>query len=420
MKLLWINNIAIPQIAKAAGVPSVPVGGWMVKLADELSERDGINLKIMFPYAVELDGKAGKIDFSSFQINPRKVKINHLGGQEQRIRKVIEEYQPDVVHIFGTEYEHSYVTVKVCEELGILDKVAVSIQGLVSIYSKHYYAYLEPKIIYGRTLRDIYKGNVADGKRMLQKSGEFEVETLKTVHHIIGRTEWDKACTGLINPKAVYHFNNEMLREAFYENRWNLETCEKHSIFMSQATLPLKGIHTALEALKILKIFYPDVKIYIAGKSYQAKSRWKLSYYEKYILKYIEKNDLKKQVEFVGFLDENNMCRQYLKAHVFVSASSIENSPNSVCEAMMLGVPVVSSMAGGVDSLITQEENGFYFQADAPYMLAHYIKKIFEDDSLANMISERARETAQKRHNVEEIIRGLMEIYQSIAGKLGG
>ena len=69
-----------------------------------------------------------------------------------------------------------------------------------------------------------------------------------------------------------------------------------HTIFMSQATLPLKGLHLAIEAVAILKSFYPDIKLRIAGKSYTQKPRHQLSRYELYVLELIKNNKLDQTV----------------------------------------------------------------------------------------------------------------------------
>ena len=52
------------------------------------------------------------------------------------------------------------------------------------------------------------------------------------------------------------------------------------------------------------------------------------------------------------------MKEQYLKANVFVSASSIENSPNSVLEAMAVGAPVVSSFVAFTETESLTEAYG--------------------------------------------------------------
>lgn len=416
MNILWINNIAIPQISEALGVKSVPVGGWMVKLANEISRVKNIHLSIAFPYQSIQNGKTGKISFYSFVLNEKQVLARNISQSEDRVTEIIRKVRPDVVHIFGTEGAHSYVVTEICKKLGISDKVVISIQGMVSVYSKHYTAFLQHKVVSGITIRDIYKGNVQSGAKRFSKLGQLEIKNIENVRHVIGRTDWDRACTMQINPKIQYHFNNEMLRDSFYVSpKWNINRCDKHSIFMSQATSPIKGLHLGLEAMTILKKEFPDITLYIAGKSYYEKSKYKHSYYEKYILEYIQRNDLRQFVHFTDFLNEQQMVNRYLKSHVFVSASSIENSPNSVCEAMMLGVPVVSSMVGGVANLLEHGKEGFYYQADAPYMLAYYVKQIFDNDELASNFSIASRQKAEIRHKVEYIVDDLIDIYDEIA-----
>lgn len=410
MKVLWFNNIVIPQIARAVGVPEVPVGGWMVKLADEVSQSDKIELTVAFPLAEDKDieGRIDRISYISFYNGNKK-------KQKDRIRQIIEKNSPDVIHVFGTEYEHSYIVAEICQMLGISHRVVISIQGLISVYARHYTAFLNERVIKGKTFRDIVKGNISQKKKRMEKYGELEVAAIKNVGHIIGRTDWDKACVERINPNAHYHFNNEMLRNSFYNAPgWDYKTCEKRTIFISQATMPIKGLHLALEAIAGLYEDYPDLKVYIAGKSYYEKKRWKLSNYEKYIIKFIERNNLKDTIFFTGFLSEKEMCKQYLRANVFVLSSSIENSPNSLCEAMMLGTPVISSMVGGISNLVEHGVTGFLYQADAPYMLEYYIRKLFENPDCAMKISGKARKTAIKRHNTEKIVTDLFDIYQKI------
>lgn len=412
MKVLWIINIAIPKIAAAADIREFPVGGWMVKLADELARR--VELSIAFPFKKKIVGETDGITYYTFHVDKGDENAIGCGKSGKQIRGIIEICKPDVVHIHGTEYVHSYIATEVCKDLHMVDKLVISIQGLTSICSRHYEAYLPNNIVEGKTLRDIYAGNVKAGKRRFQEAGFYEAKALKCVKHVIGRTDWDKACIHIINPNAEYHFCNEMLRDSFYEHMWSIEMCEKHSIFMSQAIMPIKGLHLALEALTYIKCDYPDTKLYIAGKSYYAKPKWKLSYYEKYILNYIDSHNLHDSVAFTGFLDEQAMCQRYLKSHVFVSASSVENSPNSVCEAMILGMPVVSSMVGGVSNLLKHGEEGYYYQADAPYMLAHYVETVFSDEEKAVHFGKCARRSALIRHDIKNIIENITDIYNRI------
>ena len=96
----------------------------------------------------------------------------------------------------------------------------------------------------------------------------------------------------------------------------------------------------------------------------------------------------------LGKLSEEEMKQQFLKSNVFVCASVLENSPNTVGEAMLLGVPVVASRAGGIPDMITDGSEGLLFETGNPADLASAVDKVFsqekdaEGDTLAVRISK--------------------------------
>ena len=94
------------------------------------------------------------------------------------------------------------------------------------------------------TNRDFIKqDNLKQQQSKFIKHGAFEIKALQKVKHIIGRTTWDRACAYQINPDAEYHSCNETLRDEFYKHNWDINNCEKHSIFVSQGSYPIKGLH---------------------------------------------------------------------------------------------------------------------------------------------------------------------------------
>ena len=254
--------------------------------------------------------------------------------------------------------------------------------------------------------------------KVFVKAGKYEEMALKKCKNVIGRTDWDRACVYQINPTAEYFFNNETLRPQFYNGQWNVNNCERHSVFISQGNYPIKGLHFAIEGLGIVKKEFPDLKVYVAGGDIvsheKMKPKWRRNAYSNYLIDLIEKNKLQDCIVFCGMLTEENMKKRFLRSNVFVSPSTIENSPNSVGEAMILGVPIVSSDVGGVKDMLNHKEEGFIYQLDAPYMLAYYISQIFRVDNVANAISERARVKACKTHSQENNAMVLKQIYRTI------
>lgn len=108
------------------------------------------------------------------------------------------------------------------------------------------------------------------------------------------------------------------------------------------------------------------------------------------------------------------MVNAYLDANVFVCPSSVENSPNSLGEAMLLGMPVVSSDVGGVKNMLVHNEEGYVYQHDAPYMLAYYIKKVFANTPDIQKMARKAQEHARVTHNLEKNVTDLYSIYKDI------
>lgn len=409
MKVLWVCNIVIPRISKAISEKPRNVGGWLTGISNALLSSDKVELAICFPYNKTIHGKTEKLEYFGLS-----------SGSSDEFESIIKEFEPDILHIWGTESKHSKNALVAAQKLNVLARSVVSIQGLVSIYAKHYYASLPHKVIRRWSISDVLvKGNIAVQKRKLEKRGLDEETAIKTAVNIIGRTDWDRACVERINPDAKYYFCNETLRDSFYSNagKWSYENCERHSIFVSQSHYPIKGFHLMLEALKDVVRVYPDTVLYTTGDSPFKKgisSFIRRSYYKKYIGKLINKYALTNNVVFLENLDEKQMCERFLKSNVFVCCSSIENSPNSLGEALLLGVPVVSSDVGGVKNMVKHETEGFVYPYDEPYMCAYYIKKIFADDELASRISKAGNIHGKALFDIEKNLNRLVEIYTEI------
>lgn len=421
MNILWLCNIPLPEISKKMDFPLSNRGGWLVGLANDLRNKEIFKLHICFPMTNIKDivsEETNSISYYAFpQSQPDPTKYN--SQIEEYLEEIIVKVNPDIIHIFGTEYPHTLAMVKVCQKLNIIDKVVINIQGLCSIIQHHYGNSLPRQLINSWTLRDIIRqDNIASQIKKFKKRGEFEVKALQQVKNVIGRTDWDRACTTQINSNVNYYFCNESLRDSFYQHKWSLESCNKYSLFVSQGGYPVKGLHVVLEALAIVKKKYPNVHLYIAGPNSISRNtlmnKLRMSSYSKYIGKLIKDNSLQDNITFTGDLSEKEMCQKYLKSHIFISGSSIENSPNSVGEAMLLGVPTISSDVGGVKNLLTHKKDGFIYQHDAPYMLAFYISEIFDNDELANSFSKNSILHAQKTHNREDNLKKLLDIYLSI------
>lgn len=414
MNVLWITNILFPeaeQLLIGSGELKAS-GGWMLGAANALLERGDCNLYIatvsnLVKKLTKLKGK--ELTYYVLPIGKGNTQKNleYIPYWQQ----IKQEIQPDVIHIHGTEYSHGHAYILACGS----ENVVLSIQGLLHAITPYYFAGIERKdILRYKTLKDYLRGSISDEQKSMEKRSLYEIETIRMVKHIIGRTSWDKIHTWAVNSSAVYHFCNETLRKEFYDGSvWNYYKCQKHSIFLSQAGYPLKGLHQVLKAMDVILRHYPDTIIRIAGSDITACSSWseiiRLSGYGLYIKKLIKKYHLKEKVFFVGYLNGEEMKQEYLRSNVFVCPSSIENSPNSLGEAQILGVPCVASYVGGIpDMMKGNEENLYRFEEET--MMAEKICRIFSNkDVQINMMEE-----AKKRHDRQQNSNQLYRIYKTI------
>lgn len=427
MKIMWVVNIIMPSLAKEYKLNDSVGGGWLVGLYMDLTRIKDIDLVICCPTdKSNLINECKLIEGTTYYFFERNIHPVEKPKTKERFNKIIEMENPDVIHIWGTEYVHSLQTYEAAEVLGIGERVVISIQGLVSVYAHHYYGGLPERVIKSRTILEmIKKDNLQHRHDDFIKRGEFEKKLLKKVKYIIGRTDWDKACTEQVNNDALYFHCNETLRPSFYDGVWEYEKCEKHSIFFTQSSVPLKGFHILLEAMPLILKEYPDAKIYVTGNLTgltgfsSVKERLKVRTYDKYLNKKIRTLGLRNRILYMGSLDDRRMKEVYKRCNVFVLSSSIENSPNSLGEAMILGTPVVASHVGGVTSMIKHSEEGFVFDVTAPYMLAYYVCQVFKQEDKVVEMTKKARCHALKTHNPEMNTKAIINVYNEIMERQG-
>lgn len=413
IKVIWLVNVPFPEACRELGIESPVVGGWLYSYKNVVDRYcQNISLYIVSPYTGS-DYRKIKVGGTVYYVFPEKGEKRSMTKWFSEIYKSVE---PDVVHIHGSEYIHSKIFSEICDRR----RIVLSIQGMTSVYSQYMYSGLEQsKILESFSLRDfLKKERISDMYKSFVKSGEKEKNLIASIGNVIGRTSWDRANTLAINETINYYVCQEPLRSGFYINKWDIDKCERHSIFLSQVHYPIKGLHLFLKALPLIKRRYPDVKVYITGDNLTLKPWYRIATYWKYIKKEIQRLDVADNLCFLGRLDEESMIKAYLRANVFVCPSSIENSSNSVCEAQLLGTPVVATYVGGMMDLVDDGRTGYLYRFEEYAMLADKVCRLFEDDRLTVEISENERRVAVERHNMEKIALSLNSIYDSIVEKI--
>ena len=416
MKILWVSLVEFPPLSLALGKTVSPFCGWLYASAKAvLAQSNDIQLGVAV-YSYGKKYEEYEVDGIHYYLIPTKRMTSIDSRQVKACQQAIYSFQPDLIHIYGTEHSLAQA---ICKANRDRVKIVVNIQGLAGAYVRYADGGLN---FYDKLLNitplDFYRNTfLFNAKRNMRKRAECENKVLLQITDIIGRTQWDHDHAVTLNPAIRYHFLNETLRDSFYESpAWNYKKCRKHSIFVSNSGSPLKGAHQVLKALPIILRNFPDTVVNFCGSSVMnndLKSRLHFQGYHIYLRRLVKKLRLQKHVQFLGTLNEQQMKQAFLEANVYVMPSAIENSPNSLCEAQILGVPTIASYCGGTPSLVEDSKSGFLYRYEEFEMLAQTIIRLFTLTDFSEL-SEYERVTAFRRHDKTKNAMDLKTIYQQM------
>jgi glycosyltransferase involved in cell wall biosynthesis len=321
-----------------------------------------------------------------------------------RCLEVVREFKPDLVHFHGTENFFGLISEK------LNAPSVLSIQAVLNGLHPFLLSDLGWRDLLGRlATREFILGAGPIHKWLV--SGRYravEQRILESCHNYIGRTQWDKAMLMAFNPKANYYPCDEVMADIFYSVAWKAEAAEPATIYSTTSNAFFKGSLTLAQAVGILKKRgWNQIRLQLGGlhpKSNMGRQ----------IAKFTAELHLKENIFMLGTLSPQQIVEAMLHAKVYVLPSHMDNSPNSLCEAMLMGMPCVAAHVGGVPSLVREGQDGLLYHDRDPYMLADRIAQVLGDPPLAARLGEQARRTAQIRHDRQSIAARTVEIYQGI------
>jgi len=416
MKVLWFSNtpaLGNDYLNKDSKIKGT--GGWMYALNEEIKEKVDLSIVFHHPYKKE---KFKYKDTCFYPVYTGNIIVENLKKRFLdkvydehflvQYMQIIEEVKPDIIHIHGTE--NSFLCVLGRTKI----PVVISIQGNLTVYEHKFFVgfhgrYLKDKYEQ-RTFKSILFGRNTFGRgyKTMGAMAKVEQQHLKSALHIIGRTDWDRRVAGILAPKSNYYIGNEILRDGFYENQWNNNYEEgKIIIFTTNSNNYYKGFETVCYTVSLLNNLGLEVEWRVAGI-------FEDSLITEITKKYLGNKYPIKGLILLGSLEESELIRNLQESHIYSMASHIENSPNNLCEAMILGMPCIATFAGGTGTILKDGEEGILIQDGDPWAMAGAIIELMKMPELAGSYAKKARRTALKRHNKETIITRLLETYSEI------
>ena len=248
------------------------------------------------------------------------------------------EVRPNIVHVHGTENPYGLLASQIRPT-----PTVVSIQGILQVYERLYFAGRPPTDI-ARLVATVefLKGRGAvHGYWWMRRMGKREAQIMQDARWFVGRTDWDRSVLAAVNPKATYFHCDEVIRRPFYQTDWATRPHHGATVYSTSSVMVWKGAESLMEAAAILvRRGVSDLRVRVAG----VRAGSELDAYYRRIAR---RWGVERHVEWLGRLNGEQVARELQAADTFAYPSHIDNSPNSVVEAMLVGVPIVASSVGG-------------------------------------------------------------------------
>lgn len=413
MKVLWITYAALGRAAELLENRFTQSGTWIDATASALVKEQDIELCV------------ASISTSSQTIVDENTKIIYRGVSEIKQvsgrmpaetdtcvwTSIIEDFMPDIIMIWGTEYANGYSVLKAAKNIPVL----FFIQGVIGKIVEYPLGLLSMKDVVKRVgpVSAIKFLHFLKNYRAQFRQKEIEKEMVQQASGILTDNEWANAYYNIIAPNTKNFFYPLPVNSIFLEGERN--NVEKHSIFTVDGGNPAKGLFHLIKAIAIVKERFPDVKLYIPGRVPTKKPAFIYeSPYYTYLKKEIKHLKLTSNVVFLGQQTQQEMKEHLLKCNVFVMPSSIENHSSSLREAMYMGVPCISALVGSVVEFTASGDNALTYRYEEEDILAAEIIKLFENDSLAYNMGCRAKATIHDKFSQIGLGRRMKCVYKEV------
>ena len=411
MKVLWFEVSTPSCYVETNRV----VTGWQDALENIIKQQDlNIELIIAFESSVYHEVKViNGITYVPLNVKFSKFDYLNINYWENKAKKIIpkaveiiEKYKPDLIHVFGTEWPFGLVA-------NYTDiPVVIHIQGSMIPYNNAMYPPGYNKYTIYKSFKWYIKKYV---KHYLETMHSYsrervEREIWKSVKYYMGRTEWDKALANIMHPDCFYYHVDEALRPDFMNTaqKWIYHKTPRIQLLTiaHSGTWYWKGLDMLLKTAHIMKNMNIEFEWKLAGG---VPETMKNTIEKKECTTFKENN-----VSFLGLTPPKELNNLLLNTTIYVHTSYVENSPNAICEAQFLGVPIVSTNVGGISTLCRDQKEATLVPANDPWQMAYAIVNLSKNENLMNQYSANSISISHQRHNEEIIAFQLITCYKKI------
>ena len=392
MKIAWLTPYPVDRLVPfgATGVRRAIThpASWIVNLSDALARTGEVDLHLITD--TPLVARTQVIRLASHltvhclrnsvpftrrgwpPYFPAEMLTGFARGISQMTRRV-RELGPDLIHAHGTE--HSYAMA--ASRMG--RPYVISMQGLVA---------------------QLFKSSPSLRFRLVRR---YEDRTIRRGRYFFCRTAFDTSFVRDRNPSARIFHVPEAMNPVFFDDPWSLPP-GRRILFVGSAG-KWKGLGDLVQAVGLARRAVPDIQLDVVGHyappeqaAYRAQAAC---------------GGTDSWLSFLGFQSSESFARLHRECAAFVLPSLNDNSPNTLAEAMVSGMPVIATRVGGVPSMVDDETTGLLVPPADPERLANAIVRLLTDDAERRRLGAGARRVGE-RHRPERVAAQTVACYREM------
>ena len=284
-------------------------------------------------------------------------------------------------------------------------------------YKSDLFAYIIRRLMWKRPIALV---STAHAWVMLGRKGEFyrqlDLFLMKRFDHLFAvskATQDEMVAAGIPESKITVLYNG-IDTEAW--SRVHVKTTLRQDLGIAESSpvvgyvgriMPEKDLETWIRSAALVAERYPKAKFILVGEGRDGTTLDELK-------ALAESLGIANQLIFPGF--RRDLPRVYSAFDVFVMSSLREGLPNSILEAMALGVPVVTTDVAGAKELVVNEDTGFVVDQKDHRNLAASILKILDHDSLRTRMGQAGRQRVETEFSFLQRLRKIEDQYGRILG----
>lgn len=130
----------------------------------------------------------------------------------------------------------------------------------------------------------------------------------------------------------------------------------------------------------------------------------------------INQNDVRREIIFTG--QQNDVHRWLAAADIFCLTSHYEGFPNAILEAMMAGLPVVTTAFPGVDEIIEDSATGCIVPLDDDAAMAREVLRLLDSPAVSQQLGANAQAKVSQIYSWDTLLRRMEDLYSQLCNKI--